>query len=186
MKIIERKMDGLLVLEPRIYKSEDGYAYECYNKKEMEEFGIFDDFVQDNHSRSRKGVLRGLHFQKKYAQAQIVRVISGKIYDAAVNINPQSPFFGQYASEILSEENRRQFYMSKDYAHGFLVLSDYAQVLYKCSQFYHPEDEGGIIYNDPYINIDWPFDLVEKVFVGEKDLQFKKFFEIYPKVNEGE
>lgn len=185
MKVIEKKMDGLIVFESQICMDGDVSYLECYNEETMAQMGIHDRFVQDNQSRSCKGVLRGLHFQKKYAQAQIVRVIKGKIFDAAVNINAESPFFGQYSSEILSEENRRQFYMSKDYAHGFLALTDYVEVVYKCSQYYHPEDEGGIIYNDPWINIDWPYHLVEKVIVGKKDLQFMKLSDMYPGLKEG-
>lgn len=180
MQIIERTMQELMIFEPSVFKEETGCIYECYNKKDLEDIGIYDCFIQDNHSKSQKGVLRGLHFQKKYAQAQIVRVVKGEIFDVAVNINPKSPYFGKYFSAILSEENKRQFYMSKDFAHGFLVLSDYAEVLYKCSQFYHPEDEGGIIYNDPFINIKWPFDRVEKIFVGKKDLAFPKMLEVFP------
>lgn len=172
-------MDGLILLSPEIFTDQRGEFFESYNQREMQHFGIEDLFVQDNQSKSKKGVLRGLHYQKKYSQAQIVRVIEGEIFDVAVNINQQSPCFGKYAGVKLSDTNRKMFYMSKDYAHGFLVLSDVAVVLYKCSQFYHPEDEGGIIYNDPDIAIKWPLESIQKLYIAEKDLAYKKLGELF-------
>ena len=129
---------------------------ETYNQKDMEEAGLDMVFVQDNQSMSKKGVLRGLHFQKQYPQGKLVRVFEGAVFDVAVDLRKNSPTYGQWYGEILSAENKKQFYISEGFAHGFLVLSDTATFCYKCTDFYHPGDEGGLAWNDPEIGIEWP------------------------------
>jgi dTDP-4-dehydrorhamnose 3,5-epimerase len=133
---------------------------ETYQKNDFIELGITEEFVQDNHSKSTKGVLRGLHFQIEFAQGKLVRVVKGEVYDVAVDIRKNSPTYGKYYGVLLSEENKLQFFVPKGFAHGFLVTSDEAEFVYKCTDFYHPGDEGGILWNDKDINIDWP---VEKI-----------------------
>ena len=150
-------IEGVYVITPKVYGDKRGYFFESYNKKDFLNAGINIDFVQDNESKSHRGVLRGLHFQKKYPQSKLVRVVKGEVFDVAVDLRKDSKTFGKYESVILSEENQKQFLIPKGFAHGFLVLSDEAKFVYKCDDFYHPEDEGGIIYNEPDININWPF-----------------------------
>ncbi len=181
IEIIKKDQGGLIVFKPQIFEDSRGFFAETYNKRELYNIGIADEFLQDNHSMSRKGVLRGMHFQKECAQAQIVRVVRGKIYDVAVNINPQSDYFGKYMGVELSAENHYEYYMSKDYAHGFLVLSDYAEVLYKCSQNYHPEFECGVRYDDADINIDWPLGAVENLIISDRDKEYKTLRELFGK-----
>lgn len=149
-------IEGLCVIMPAVHGDSRGYFMETYNANDMKEAGVDIVFVQDNESRSVKGVLRGLHFQKQYPQTKLVRVTKGEVYDVAVDIRPGSPTFGKYHGEILSEENKKQFLIPRGFAHGFLVLSDVAEFCYKCDDFYHPGDEGGIAWNDPEIGIEWP------------------------------
>ena len=149
-------IEGVCVITPAVHGDKRGYFSETYNLRDMQEAGIDTVFVQDNQSSSTKGVLRGLHFQIHYPQAKLVRVIRGSVYDVAVDIRKDSPTFGKYYGLILSEDNRRQLYIPRRLAHGFLVLSDTAEFCYKCDDFYHPNDEGGIIWNDPDIAIAWP------------------------------
>ncbi len=149
-------INGLHVITPRLWPDARGYFYETYNQNDMLEAGIDINFVQDNQSKSVKGVLRGLHFQKNFPQTKLVRVISGRVYDVAVDVRKGSPTFGKYYGIELTSENKKQFLIPKNFAHGFLVLSDEAEFCYKCDDFYHPNDEGGIIFNDPDINISWP------------------------------
>ena len=156
----ETGIEGLCVIIPKIFEDERGYFLETYNKRDFAEIKITCDFVQDNQSYSSKGVIRGLHFQKKYPQSKLVRVIQGTVYDVAVDLRPGSPTFGNYFGVILSAENKKQFFIPKNFAHGFLVLSDTAEFAYKCDDFYHPNDEGGIIWNDPKVSIDWPLDQI--------------------------
>ena len=160
-------IEGVYVITPKVYGDKRGYFFESYNKKDFLNAGINIDFVQDNESKSHRGVLRGLHFQKKYPQSKLVRVVKGEVFDVAVDLRKDSKTFGKYESVILSEENQKQFLIPKGFAHGFLVLSDEAKFVYKCDDFYHPEDEGGIIYNDPDININWPF--LDNIELSEKD-----------------
>lgn len=147
---------GLCVVEPALHGDSRGYFMETYNARDMKEAGLDYLFVQDNQSCSTKGVLRGLHFQKQFPQTKLVRVIRGTVFDVAVDIRKDSPTYGKYHGEILSEENKKQFLIPKGFAHGFLVLSDIAEFCYKCDDFYHPDDEGGIAWNDPEIGIKWP------------------------------
>ena len=170
-------IEGVYVITPEVYGDKRGYFFESYNKKNFLNAGINIDFVQDNESKSHRGVLRGLHFQKKYPQSKLVRVVKGEVFDVAVDLRKDSKTFGKYESVILSEENQKQFLIPKGFAHGFLVLSDEAKFVYKCDDFYHPEDEGGIIYNDPDININWPF--LDNIELSEKDKKHPSFKEIY-------
>lgn len=149
-------IEGLYIIEPKLHGDDRGYFMETYNQKDMYAAGLDMKFVQDNQSLSKKGVLRGLHYQKKYPQGKLVRVIKGKVFDVAVDIRLNSQTYGQWYGVELSDENKKQFYISEGFAHGFLVLSDEAEFCYKCTDFYHPEDEGGIAWNDPDINIKWP------------------------------
>ena len=147
---------GLCVVEPALHGDSRGYFMETYNARDMKEAGLDYLFVQDNQSCSTKGVLRGLHFQKQFPQTKLVRVIRGTVFDVAVDIRKDSPTYGKYHGEILSEENKKQFLIPRGFAHGFLVLSDIAEFCYKCDDFYHPDDEGGMAWNDPEIGIKWP------------------------------
>lgn len=149
-------IEGLHLINPPVYKDERGYFSETYNKKSLEELGVNCVFVQDNQSSSVKGVLRGLHFQKRYAQCKLVRVISGEVFDVAVDLRKNSSTYGNWHGEILSAENRNQLLIPEGFAHGFLVLSDVAEFCYKVTDFYHPNDEDGIAWNDPDIAIKWP------------------------------
>ena len=164
-------IDGLCLIEPTVHGDERGYFMETFNENDMKEAGLDYHFVQDNQSRSVKGVLRGLHFQKEHPQTKLVRVIRGEVFDVAVDIRPGSKTYGKYHGEILSEENKKQFLIPKGFAHGFLVLSDVAEFCYKCDEFYHPEDESGIIWNDPSIGIDWPAEGLALI-MAERDKKF--------------
>ena len=147
---------GLYVVEPTVHGDSRGYFMETYNQRDMEEAGLNMHFVQDNQSMSSKGVLRGLHFQKQYPQGKLVRVLRGEVFDVAVDLREGSETFGKWYGLVLSAENHKQFYISEGFAHGFLVLSDIAEFCYKCTDFYHPGDEGGLAWNDPAIGIEWP------------------------------
>ncbi len=156
IKVTSCPIDGLYVIEPTVHGDARGYFMETYNQKDMEEAGLTMKFVQDNQSCSTKGVLRGLHFQKEFPQGKLVRVVKGKVFDVAVDLRSNSKTYGQWFGVKLSEENKKQFYISEGFAHGFLVLSDVAEFCYKCTDFYHPGDEGGLAWNDPSIGIVWP------------------------------
>lgn len=149
-------IEGLCVIQPTVHGDNRGYFMETYNAKDMKEAGFDFYFIQDNQSCSTKGVLRGLHFQIKYPQTKLVRVIKGIVYDVAVDLRKGSETFGKWHGELLTEENKKQFLIPRGFAHGFLVLSDLAEFCYKCDDFYHPNDEGGIAWNDPEIGIEWP------------------------------
>lgn len=156
IKVEKCNIDGLYIIEPTVHEDDRGYFIETYNQNDMREAGLDMNFVQDNQSMSKKGVLRGLHFQKKYPQGKLVRVLKGRVFDVAVDLRKESETFGQWYGIELSEKNKKQFYISEGFAHGFLVLSDEAEFFYKCTDFYHPGDEAGIAWNDPDINIKWP------------------------------
>lgn len=176
MEVIKTEIDGLYIIEPRIFGDSRGYFFESYNAQEFaEKTGLKVDFVQDNESLSRYGVLRGLHFQKPpFAQSKLVRVIKGKVLDVAVDIRQGSPTYGKYVSVELSEENHRQFFISKGFAHGFSVLSDEVIFQYKCDNFYAPQSEGAIAWNDEDLAIDWKVS-ADKVLLSEKDSHHPSF-----------
>lgn len=156
IKIEKCPIEGLYVIEPTVHGDNRGYFMETYNQNDMHEAGLDMVFVQDNQSMSKKGVLRGLHYQKEYPQGKLVRVIKGAVFDVAVDLRVNSKTYGQWFGVELTEENKKQFYISEGFAHGFLVLSDEAEFCYKCTDFYHPGDEGGLAWNDPDIGIKWP------------------------------
>ncbi len=156
IKVTECPIEGLYIIEPTVYADSRGYFMETYSLRDMQQAGLNMNFVQDNQSMSVKGVLRGLHFQKQYPQGKLVRVIKGRVFDVAVDLRADSATYGQWYGVELSEENKKQFYISKGFAHGFLVLSETAEFCYKCTDFYHPGDEGGLAWNDPDIAIQWP------------------------------
>ena len=149
-------IEGLKVITPTVFGDARGYFVETYNQNDMEAEGLNYTFVQDNQSASKKGVLRGLHFQYEFPQDKLVRVIKGEVFDVAVDLREGSETFGKWFGVRLSEENKKQFFIPKNFAHGFIVLSDYAEFCYKCTDFYHPNDEGGLLWSDPDIGIDWP------------------------------
>lgn len=156
---VEKKVggiEGLCVIEPTVHGDSRGYFVETYNRADMAEQGLDMEFVQDNQSSSGKGVLRGLHFQRHYPQGKLVRVIRGRVFDVAVDLRRAGATFGKWYGVELSEENKKQFYIPEGFAHGYLVLSDWAEFLYKCTDFYHPGDDGGILWNDPALGIRWP------------------------------
>ena len=155
-KKYETSIDGVYVIEPTVFGDERGYFMETYEKNDFEEIGITGDFVQDNQSRSKKGVLRGSHFQKNHSQAVIVRCIKGEVFDVAVDLRPGSKTYGKWEGAILSEENKKMFYIPRGFAHGFLVLSDVAEFCYKVDNTYDHESEGGLQWNDKDVNIEWP------------------------------
>ena len=171
MTLTKTPFEGLFIIEPRLFRDERGYFYESYNKRSFEAAGIQQEFVQDNQSHSRHGVLRGLHFQKPpFEQSKLVRALSGRIQDVAVDMRKDQATFGKYFSIELSGENNKQLFIPKGFAHGFLVLSDWADVLYKCDEFYHPESEGGARYDDDFFAVRW--DLPGATLVlAEKDLK---------------
>ena len=156
IKVTKAPLEGLYVIEPTVHGDNRGYFMETYNYNDMKEAGLDMVFVQDNQSKSTKGVLRGLHYQINHPQGKLVRVIKGRVFDVAVDIRKGSATYGKWYGVELSEENKKQFYISPGFAHGFLVLSDEAEFCYKCTDFYHPNDEGGIMWNDPAIAIMWP------------------------------
>lgn len=163
------KIDGVYIIEPKVFGDNRGYFIEVYNKEQFAEAGLNMTFVQDNESKSSKGVLRGLHFQRKHSQGKLVRVTRGEVFDVAVDLRSGSQTYGKWEGVILSEENKKQFYIPKGFAHGFLVLSDEAVFNYKCTDFYSPEYDGGIMWNDPGINIEWPLDRLDNIILSEKD-----------------
>ena len=170
-------IEGLLVITPTVFGDNRGYFMETYNAADFKEAGIDCSFVQDNQSASKKGVIRGLHFQINYPQDKLVRVIKGEVFDVAVDMRKGSKTYGQWFGIRLSEENKKMFFIPKNFAHGFLVLSDYAEFTYKCTELYHPNDEGGIIYNDPDIGIEWPDEGLELIF-SEKDKKWPTLKEL--------
>lgn len=162
-------IEGLKIITPAVFGDERGYFMETYNYNDYKAAGIDMEFVQDNQSSSKKGVLRGLHFQKEFPQDKLVRVVSGEVFDVAVDLRDGSKTYGQWYGVILSAENKKQFFIPKNFAHGFIVLSDSAEFAYKCTDFYHPNDEGGLAWNDPDIGVKWPIPEGMKLIISEKD-----------------
>ncbi|MCM1182344.1 MAG: dTDP-4-dehydrorhamnose 3,5-epimerase [Roseburia sp.] len=162
-------IEGLKIITPTVFGDNRGYFMETYSYRDFKEAGIDHVFVQDNQSASKKGVLRGLHFQKEFPQDKLVRVIKGEVYDVAVDLREGSKTFGRWYGVLLSEENKKQFFVPKNFAHGFLVLSDYAEFCYKCTEFYHPNDEGGLRWNDPDIGVKWPLPDGMEPILAERD-----------------
>ena len=165
----ETKIKGVYIIEPKVFGDNRGYFMETYNKEHFAEAGLTMNFVQDNESSSSKGVLRGLHFQTKHTQGKLVRVTKGEVFDVAVDLRKGSPTYGQWEGVVLSAENKKQFYIPEGFAHGFLVLSDHAIFNYKCTDFYCPEGEGGVLWNDPDIGIEWPLEGIDNIILSEKD-----------------
>ena len=177
IKVTKTDIEGLYVIEPTVHGDKRGYFMETYNQNDMHEAGLDMVFVQDNQSMSAKGVLRGLHFQKQYPQGKLVWVIRGEVFDVAVDLREGSKTYGKWYGEILSEENKKQIYIPPKFAHGFLVLSDEAEFVYKCTEFYHGEDESGIKWDDEDIGIDWPLDGIDEIILSDKDKELKSFKE---------
>ena len=172
------EIEGLKIITPQVHGDARGYFMETYNYNDFKEAGIDVEFVQDNQSASKKGVLRGLHFQINHPQDKLVRVIKGEVFDVAVDMRPGSATYGQWKGVLLTEENKKQFFVPKNFAHGFLVLSDYAEFCYKCSDFYHPGDEGGIMYNDPSVGVEWPIPEGMELTLSERDTKWGSFDEL--------
>ena len=168
IKVTNAPIEGLYIIEPTVHGDSRGYFMETYNQNDMHEFGLDMVFVQDNQSKSSKGVLRGMHYQKQHPQGKLVRVIKGEVFDVAVDLRKDSKTYGQWFGDILSSDNNKQFYISPGFAHGFLVLSDEAEFCYKCTDFYHPGDEGGFKWDDHDIAIEWP-EVDCEILLSEKD-----------------
>lgn len=166
---IKTEIEGVMIIEPTAFGDDRGYFMETYQYNDFAAAGIDVKFVQDNQSMSKKGVLRGLHFQKQFPQSKLVRVIRGEVYDVAVDLREGSPTYGKYVGVLLSAENKRQFFIPKNFAHGFLVVSDEAEFVYKVDDFYHPNDEGGLLWNDPTVGVDWPIEDGMEIILSEKD-----------------
>ena len=178
-EIIKTPIKDLVIIQPKVFGDERGFFQETYNKKSFEEHGLTVEFVQDNHSKSKKGVLRGLHFQTKNVQGKLVRVVKGSVYDVAVDLRKDSETFGQWFGVVLSEENKTMFYVPEGFAHGFLTLEDDTEFLYKCTDVYSPEYVRGILWKDKTINIDWRFEEFgirpEELTISDKDQKQQEF-----------
>lgn len=184
-KAIPTPIEGLIVIEPTVFGDARGFFMESYSERDFAEIGIDDKFVQDNHSKSARGVLRGLHFQREHTQGKLVRVTAGGVLDVAVDLRPESRTYGASFSVELSAENKRMFYIPPRFAHGFLTLENNTEFLYKCTDYYHPESDGGIIWNDPILCIDWQFErygIDQKYLnVSDKDKKHPAFRQLNPK-----
>ncbi len=163
----ETEIPGVYIVDTKCYGDARGYFMETYKKSDFDAAGLIYNFVQDNQSSSRRGVLRGLHFQKTHPQAKLVRVLQGEVFDVAVDLRRGSATYGKWVGVLLSSENKKQFMIPRGFAHGFLVMSETAEFAYKCDELYHPEDEGGVLWNDPQINIQWPE--AGEIILSEKD-----------------
>jgi dTDP-4-dehydrorhamnose 3,5-epimerase len=176
-KVIKTPIKDLVIIETKIFKDERGFFIESYNLRDFVNLGIGGNFVQDNYSMSRKGVLRGLHFQIRHPQGKLIQVISGKVFDVAVDLRLNSPTFGKWYGVELSDDNGLQFYIPPGFAHGFLAIEENTLFFYKCTDFYYPDDELGIIWNDKDIGIQWPLSQVEKIIISDKDSKLLSFNE---------
>lgn len=181
-KVTSCEIEGVKIIEPGVHYDERGYFYESYNLRDLEKEGITLPFVQDNQSKSTRGVLRGLHYQKNYPQGKLVRAIQGEIFDAVVDIRKDSETFGKWFGITLSASNKKQLYVPAGMAHGYLVLSDEAEFCYKCTEYYHPEDEGGLLWNDPEIGIEWPLDGLGEIIQNSRDRGFERISELRKKI----
>ena len=179
IKVTTCEIEGLCVIEPTVFKDERGYFMETYNQNDFKEAGLDMVFVQDNQSMSTRGVLRGLHYQKQFPQGKLVRVVRGTVFDVAVDLRTGSKTYGNWFGVELSAENKKQFYIPEGFAHGFLVLSDEAEFVYKCTDFYHPGDEGGMAWNDPEIGMEWPLLDGVELIISEKDQKWGGFKETF-------
>lgn len=166
---IKTKIKDLYIIEPKVFGDDRGYFMETYNKIDFKEVGLNMEFVQDNESKSKRGVLRGLHFQTKNAQGKLVRVTEGAVYDVAVDLRKGSPTYGKWEGILLTEDNKKQFYIPEGFAHGFLVVSDEAVFNYKCTNFYTPEFDCGLLWNDKDVAIEWPLNDINEILLSEKD-----------------
>lgn len=177
---IETSIDGVYIIEPTVFGDSRGYFMETYSKSDFKDIGLNYEFVQDNHSKSKKGVLRGLHFQKENTQSKLVRVIKGKVFDVVVDLRPNSSTYGKWEGVILTDENKKMFMIPKGFAHGFLVLSDEAEFIYKCDDIYNHEAEGGLMWNDKDVGIDWPLGDIklEELLTSEKDANWPSLEEL--------
>lgn len=184
-KVIPTSIEGLLVIEPTVFGDSRGFFMESYSERDFAEIGIFSKFVQDNHSKSGRGVLRGLHFQREHTQGKLVRVTSGAVLDMAVDLRPGSRTYGAAYSVELSAENKRMFYIPPRFAHGFLTLEDNTEFLYKCTDYYHPESDGGLMWNDPELCIDWQFERYDidpkRLNISDKDKKHPTLWQLDPK-----
>ena len=176
------EIEGVIVIEPTVFGDNRGYFMETYQLEEFQAGGVDTVFVQDNQSKSRKGVLRGLHFQKNYPQGKLVRVINGEVFDVAVDLRKGSKTYGKWVGVVLSAENKKQLFVPEGFAHGFVVLSDEAEFVYKCTRLYDPTDELGIRYDDPDIGIVWP-EVDAEILLSEKDKKQPSFKEVCEKLN---
>lgn len=176
-KFTKTDIDGMFIVEPTVFGDNRGYFMETYNENDFKKEGYDLTFVQDNQSKSTKGVLRGLHLQVKHPQGKLVRVIKGEVFDVGVDLRGDSPTYGKWFGAILSEENKKQLYIPPKFAHGFVVLSPEAEFVYKCTEFYKPEDESGIMWNDEDIGIDWPIDDIDEIILSDKDKEWKSLKE---------
>ena len=175
MTVTETEIKGLFIIEPRVFEDSRGYFFESYNKKELEKSGVDIEFLQDNQSRSQFGVIRGLHYQAEpYSQSKLIRVLEGEIYDVALDLRKDSKTFGKFFGLSLSSTDKKQLLIPRGFAHGFSVLSEYAVVMYKCDEYYHPESETGIKYNDPSLQIDWKIPSGKEI-ISEKDSKLPHF-----------
>lgn len=172
------EIEGIYIIDTEVFYDKRGYFMETYNYEDFKAAGLDMVFVQDNQSSSKKGVLRGLHFQKTHPQGKLVRVIKGEVFDVAVDIRKDSKTFAKWIGVVLSEENKKQLYIPEGFAHGFLVLSHKAEFCYKCTDFYHPEDEEGIAWDDPEIAIDWPIERIKELILSNKDRNRRRLSEI--------
>ena len=177
MNVIPTEVLDVYILEPKVFGDHRGWFMETWSTRNMEEAGLHYNFVQDNQSMSKKGVLRGLHFQINYPQDKLVRVVRGEVFDVAVDLRLGSKTYGKWFGVRLSEENKKQFFIPKSFAHGFLVLSDTAEFVYKCTDFYHPNDEGGLAWNDPDIGVEWPIPEGMELTLSDKDKKWGSFAE---------
>jgi dTDP-4-dehydrorhamnose 3,5-epimerase len=185
---IETKVKDVYIIEPTVFGDNRGFFMETYHYEEFNKAGLDMVFVQDNHSKSKKSVLRGLHFQKKHPQGKLVKVIKGAVYDVAVDLRKDSTTFGKWVGVELTEDNKKMFYVPEGFAHGFITLEDETEFVYKCTDYYYPEDEGGLIWNDPNLNISWPID---NPILSEKDTKWPTlknidFYFTYQKKSGGE